>query len=127
VSAALLNGNAVFWVLTAVALAANAVALALPARSIVSIAVGFGAAVLTFFVADLIGSFLYLVPAVVVAVLAAREWGYRWCLVSLPAVAIAYLLFEVVRPLHWPFMLLTICAYAIPFVQQVRRRRAHPA
>ncbi len=126
VSAALGNAGAVFWVLTVVALAGNTTALALPARSIASLAVGFGAALLTFVVADLIGSFLYLVPAVVIAVLAAREWGYRWCLVSLPAVAVAYFLFEVVLPLRWPFLVLTLCAYAIPLVQQIRRRR-HPA
>jgi hypothetical protein len=125
-AAALEDANAVFWALTSAALIANAAAVALPARSIASLVVGFGAALLTFVIADLIGSFLYLVPAVVVAVLAAREWSYRWCLVSLPAVAAAYFLFEVLRPLHWPFLLLTLCAYAIPVVHRIRRPRARP-
>lgn len=106
-----------------VALLPNAVALALPTRSVASLAVGFGAAILTFVVAALIGSFLYPVPAVVIAVLAAREWSYRWCLVSVPAVAVAYLLFEVLWPVQWPFLVLTLGAYAIPVV--VRRRRRH--
>lgn len=115
--------NALFFALTAVALLPNAAALALPARSVASLAVGFGAAILTFVVAALIGSFLYLVPAVVIAVLAAREWSYRWCLLSLPAVALAYLLFEVAWPLRWPFLVLTLAAYAVPLV--ARRLRFH--
>lgn len=119
------GASALFFALTAVALVPNAVALALPARSVASLAVGFGAAIVTFVVAALIGSFLYPVPAVVIAVLAAREWGYRWCLVSLPVVALAYLLFEVLWPLRWPFLVLTLAAYAIPVVAH-RRRRSHP-
>ena len=111
----------VFLALTVAALIPNALALALPGRSGVSLVVGFGAAILTFAIAALIGQFLSVVPAVVIAVLAAREWSYRWCLLSLPLVAVAYLLFEVLWPLRWPFLVLTLCAYAIPVV--VRRRR----
>lgn len=109
------------------ALLPNVVALALPSRSLASLAVGFGAAVLTFVVAALLGSFLYLVPAVVIAVLAAREWSYRWCLLSLPLVALAYLLFQILWPLRWPFLVLTLGAYAIPVVVHRRRRlRSRP-
>ncbi len=116
------SGNAVVLALTAVALIPNALALALPVRSNASLMVGFAATILTFAVAAFIGSFLYLVPAVVIAVLAAREWGYRWCLVSLPAVAVAYFSFDIVWPVRWPFLLLTLCAYALPVWVHLRRR-----
>ena len=115
--------GAVVLALTVVALIPNALALALPARSVASLVVGLGAAILTFAVAALVGSFLYLVPAVVVAVLVAREWAYRWCLVSVPVAVVAYGLFNVVSALRWPLLLLTLGAYAIPAWVHLRRRR----
>lgn len=113
-----------FLVLTAVAVVANAAALVLPSRSVASLAAGFGSAILTFVIAALIGSFLWLLPAVVIAVLAAREWGYRWCLVALPAVAVAYFLFFYAdRRDRWVFLVLTLLAYAVPLWHHLRRRR----
>ncbi|MGH2929549.1 MAG: hypothetical protein ACREQM_14330 [Candidatus Dormibacteraceae bacterium] len=114
---------ALFWCLVVLALVVNAAALALPSRSIASLAVGVGAALVTYVAAALVSPSLDLLPAVVVAVLAAREWGYRWCLVSLPAVALAYLAFDVVRSPRWPLVALTLLAYAILVACQVWRRR----
>lgn len=123
---AALGTSPVFWALAAVVLVVNAAALALPSRSVASLVVGFAGALVTFAVAALIGSFVYLLPAVVVAVLAAREWSYRWCLVSLPVVAVAYFLLVIARPVRWPFLALILCGYAVPAAVHLARRRRAP-
>lgn len=120
--AAASGSPALFWVGVAIVVVANAAAVALPPRSLASLLVGIGATFLAYVVGVLIGEFLDALPALVAAVLVARSWSFRWCLLSLPLAIAAYLLFDVLTHWRWPLLALTLGAYALALAHHARPR-----